>query len=111
MLKSVFSFRDFKRVWAGLAPDIALVCLCGNHDVGNRPTRASISHWTQSFGDDYLSFWANGSFNICLNNCLFSNPNGAPDLFDEQLHWLEQRLKYARDNDASHIFVFGHFPW
>lgn len=98
-------------MWAGLAPDIALVCLCGNHDVGNRPTRASISHWTQSFGDDYLSFWANGSFNICLNNCLFSNPSGAPDLFDEQLHWLEQRLRYARDNDATHIFVYGHFPW
>ncbi|KAL9186060.1 hypothetical protein ACHAXT_005298 [Thalassiosira profunda] len=103
--------KDFKRVWAGLNPDIALVCLCGNHDVGNKPTRASIKRWTSSFGDDYLSFWCNGTFNLCLNNCLFSNPTGATDLFDEQLEWMEERLQYARDNDATHIFVYGHFPW
>jgi hypothetical protein len=72
---------DFQRVWAGLHPDIVLVCLCGNNDVGNRPTWASIRHWTSSFGDDFLSFWVNGTFNLCLNNCLFSNPTGAPDLF------------------------------
>ena len=46
--------RDFKRVWAGLDQDIALVCLCGNHDVGNKPTRESIDHWTSQFGDDFL---------------------------------------------------------
>ncbi|KAL7534048.1 hypothetical protein ACHAXR_005601 [Thalassiosira sp. AJA248-18] len=103
--------KDFKRVWAGLDPDIALVCLCGNHDVGNRPTKASIEHWTSRFGDDYLSFWVNGTFNICLNNCLFSNPTGAPDLFEEQLQWMEDKLSYARENDATHIFVYGHFPW
>jgi hypothetical protein len=26
--------RDWKKVWAQLDPSIALVCLCGNHDVG-----------------------------------------------------------------------------
>jgi len=103
--------NDFKRVWSGLDDDIALVCLCGNHDVGNRPTRASINRWTSSFGDEYLSFWVNGTFNICLNNCLFSNPTGAPDLFEEQLQWMEEKLVYARENDATHIFVYGHFPW
>ncbi|KAL7525006.1 hypothetical protein ACHAWF_001169, partial [Thalassiosira exigua] len=49
--------KDFKRVWSSLDPDIALVCLCGNHDVGNRPTKESIDYWKTSFGDDYLSFW------------------------------------------------------
>ena len=58
-----------------------------------------------------LSFWANGTYNICLNNCLFSNPTGAPDLFEEQLQWMEERLIYGRENDATHIFVYGHFPW
>lgn len=102
---------DFKRVWANLDHDIALICLCGNHDVGNRPTKESIKHWTSKFGDDYLSFWVNGTFNICLNNCLFSNPSGAQDLFEEELAWMEDRLKYARANDATHIFIYGHFPW
>ena len=103
--------RDFKRVWSGLDADIALVCLCGNHDVGNKPTRESINRWSSSFGDDFLSFWVNGTFNICLNNCLFSNPSGAQDLFEEQLKWMEEKLIYARENDATHIFVYGHFPW
>ncbi|KAL7547685.1 hypothetical protein ACHAWF_010966 [Thalassiosira exigua] len=96
--------KDFKRVWSGLDPDIALVCLCGNHDVGNRPTRASINHWTSTFGEDFLSFWVNGTFNLCLNNCLFSNPTGAPDLFEEQLRWMEAKLAYARENDARYDY-------
>lgn len=58
-----------------------------------------------------ISFWANGTFNLCLNNCLFSNPTGAQDIFDEQLNWMEDRLAYAKANNATHIFVYGHFPW
>lgn len=58
-----------------------------------------------------LSFWANGTFNLCLNSCLFSNPSGAQELFDEQLRWMEDRLEYATSNNATHIFVYGHFPW
>lgn len=58
-----------------------------------------------------MSFWANGSFNICLNSCLFSNPNGAQELFDQQFSWMEEQLKYATENNATHIFVYGHFPW
>jgi serine/threonine-protein phosphatase CPPED1 len=104
-------FRDFKQVWSRVHPDIALVCLCGNHDVGNRPTPASIERFVSYFGDDYLSWWANGSFNIVVNTSLFADPTAAQALFDEQLQWLEDRLKHAQQNRASHIFVFGHHPW
>lgn len=103
--------KDFKRVWANLHPDIALVCLCGNHDVGNRPTKASIDRWTSSFGDDIFAFWVNGTYNIALNNCLFSDPTGAPDLYQEQLSWLEEKLAQGKAHNATHIFVYGHFPW
>ena len=103
--------KDFKRVWSKLDEDIALVCLCGNHDVGNRPTAQSIQNWTSAFGSDYLAFWVNGTYNIAMNNCLFSNPTGAPQLFNEQLEWLEQRLKYAQKREATQIFVYSHFPW
>lgn len=102
---------DFKKVWSKLHPDIALVCLCGNHDVGNRPTKNSIEKFQNAFGDDYLAFWANGTYNIVVNSCLFSNPTGAMDLYDEQVRWLEKRLKYADSMQAAHIFVFGHHPW
>lgn len=104
-------FRDFKQVWSQVHPDIALVCLCGNHDVGNRPTPASIDRFVSYFGDDYLSWWANGSFNVVVNTSLFADPTAAQARFDEQLRWLEGRIEYAQQNRASHIFVFGHHPW
>jgi len=103
--------RDWKKVWAQLDPSIALVCLCGNHDVGNRPTEASIDVFRESFGDEYLSFWANGTYNICINNVLFFDPTGAPKMFEEQLDWLQDRLEYATKEKAKQIFVFGHYPW
>jgi len=103
--------KDWKDVWSHLDEDIGLVCLCGNHDVGNRPTTQSIQTWTSAFGNDYLAFWVNGTYNIGLNNCVFSNPSGAMDLYEEQLAWLEGRLEYASAKNASQIFVYSHFPW
>ena len=84
---------------------VAMICLCGNHDVGNRPNQIS------TFRDDYLSFWCNKTFNIVLNTNLFSDPSDAKDLLNDQIRWLEQQLKYATENDASHIFCFRHHPW
>lgn len=102
---------DFKEVWNDLHEDLPLVCMCGNHDVGNRPNAASIERYTSEFGDDYLSFWANGSYNIVLNTSLFSDPSDAVELYDRQLEWIQDRLQYANDNGATHIFVFGHHAW
>jgi serine/threonine-protein phosphatase CPPED1 len=103
--------QDFQELWSSLHEDIALVCLCGNHDVGNRPTSSSIQRFQDAFGDDYLAFWACGSYNVVLNTCLFSNPDGAFELYEKQLNWLEERLKYAATEKAGIIFIFGHHPW
>jgi hypothetical protein len=32
-------------------------------------------------------------------------------LFQEELKWMEERLIYANANNATHIFIYGHFPW
>lgn len=104
-------FNDFQKVFSQIHPDIALVCLCGNHDIGNRPTAKSIETFKDAFGDEYLAFWANGTYNIVLNNVLFTNPEGASDIFHQQLDWLEEKLKYAAAHQASQIFVFSHHPW
>jgi serine/threonine-protein phosphatase CPPED1 len=106
-------YSDFQAVYDSVHPDIPLVCLCGNHDVGNRPTKASIARFASFFGDDILAFWANGTYNIVLNTALISDHSaeGAKDLFDEQLEWLTERLEYAKAKQASNIFVFGHHPW
>jgi len=103
--------NDFKQIFSQVDQTIPLVCLCGNHDVGNRPNKASIERYTNAFGDDYLAFWTNKTYNIVLNTNLFADPSEAQDLFDTQLIWLEQRLQYGQKHKANHIFVFGHHPW
>lgn len=103
--------QDFKDVFNEMHPDIALICVCGNHDIGNRPTPETISRFQKDFGDEYLAFWANGTYNIILNNVLFNNPDGAMDIFEDQLKWLEDRLQYANKFRAAQIFVYAHHPW
>lgn len=103
--------NDMKQIWSHLHPDIALICLCGNHDIGNRPTPQSIQKFKNNFGDDYLAFWVNGTYNVVLNSALFSDPTDAMLLYDQQLHWLELQLQYAHRYSARNIFVFSHHPW
>lgn len=104
-------FDDFQARAAKINSRIPLICLCGNHDVGNRPTPIDIQRFRARFGEDYLSFWVNGCFFICLNTNLYMDPNGAPDQFAEQAEWFERQLVIARGEGAHRIFVLGHHPW
>lgn len=36
---------DFRSIFSKIDPSIPLVCVCGNHDVGNVPNRKSIEKW------------------------------------------------------------------
>ena len=45
---------DFMKEFSKIDPSIPLVCVCGNHDIGNTPTRQSIQH----FKDKYVSQFA-----------------------------------------------------
>lgn len=51
---------DFKRIFNDLDFDIPLVCVCGNHDVGNTPTKETLNRYRSRYGDDYFSFWVGG---------------------------------------------------
>jgi serine/threonine-protein phosphatase CPPED1 len=114
-------FADFRRIWSKLKKSIPLLCLCGNHDVGNVPTPASIQRYSNEFGDDYYAFWCptsgdsgsgvGGTYCICLNTNLYSDNSMALALFERQHAWLEDCLKYARACEAHQIFLFGHHPW
>jgi len=52
--------RDFKAITSAIDPVVRLVCVCGNHDVGNTPTRESIAQYRSDFGKDFFSFWIKG---------------------------------------------------
>lgn len=101
---------QYKRDFSAIDEDIPLVCVCGNHDIGNRPTPKSIAIYKQNFGDDYFAFWVGGVCNIVLNSSVLKDPSGAPGILAAQHKWLDLQLAAARKAEAKHIFVFQHHP-
>lgn len=104
-------FNDFKRIWSQLNHDIPLLCLCGNHDVGNTPTIQSIQRYISEFGDDYYAFLYKTTYCICLNTNLYNDNSLAFELYETQHSWLQEQLQYAKNINAEQIFLFGHHPW
>jgi len=99
--------EDFMSVYSKLDSEIPLLCVCGNHDVGNQPTKESIGKYTDSFGDDYFSFWFQGVQFIALNSQYYENCSLTKDLAAEQDKWLEKQLA----KKSTHKVVFQHIPW
>ena len=56
-----------------LDPDIPAICVCGNHDIGNTPTRESVKHYVDKFGDDYFTFWVGGVKFIVINSQFYED--------------------------------------
>jgi len=103
--------RDYKEIMSRVNKSIPLVCLCGNHDVGNTPTLESIGNYTSNFGDDYFSFWVNGVKCIVLNLSLFSDSSGAEKYHEEQEKWLLNELQKSMNEKPTHLLIFQHQPW
>jgi len=61
-------------------PAIPLLCVCGNHDVGNRPTASSVEAFKKDFGDDYFVFWIDKMKGIVLNTNLYFDPSAVRDI-------------------------------
>ena len=103
--------KDFKEIYSKLSPDIPMICVCGNHDVGNSPTKESIENYKKSFGDDYFSFYKNGCCFIVLNSQFYEDSSNVPELYKEHEDWLEAELQSAREAGVAHIIIFQHIPW
>ena len=103
--------EDLKKVYSKLSPDIPMICVCGNHDVGNSPTKESIEKYRSSFGDDYFRFYKNGCAFIVLNSQFYEDASNVPDLYTDHESWLENVLLEARFHGVKHILVFQHIPW
>ena len=68
------------------------VCVCGNHDVGNRPTKDTIENYKNTFGDDYFSFWFGGVHFMVLNSQLYEDCSLVEDIAIAQNKWLGKIL-------------------
>jgi len=102
--------RAFKKTFAHLHPDIKLICVCGNHDVGDRPTTKTIDSYRKDFGDDYFSFWVGGVKFVTLNSQYFLDDSEVKAYREEQDRWLDEVLRKNESENWKHLIGFQHVP-
>mmetsp|Transcript_10769 Transcript_10769/g.14983 ORF Transcript_10769/g.14983 Transcript_10769/m.14983 type:complete len:381 (-) Transcript_10769:2-1144(-) len=90
--------------------DIPLVCVCGNHDVGNQPNRASIERYKKKFGTDFFTFWVGGVKCIVINSSLYKDDSKAKSLAKRHHQWFMKELKRCEAENPRHTLVFAHIP-
>jgi len=102
--------RDFKEALDLVSPDISLICMCGNHDVGNRPNGKTIRRYTDNFGDDYFVFWCHGVRCLVLNSQLWKDDTECTDLREAMDRWLDNTLAAEEGVEPPRTLVFSHTP-
>jgi len=100
--------RDFKEACSRVDPKIPLVCVCGNHDIGNRPNAQTIDGYRGDFGDDHFTFWIKGVKCIVLNSQLWKDDSDAHDLRTAHDAWLHAELDAEDTRRARHVILFSH---
>ena len=107
--------EDFKNIFSKVSPLIKLVCLCGNHDVGEKPSEADVAVFNSSFSADYFYFWYGGVKFISMNSQLYKCDDNAKELALEQDKWFDAQLKGVRvgvpeSSPDRRCCVFSHIP-
>ena len=103
--------QQFKTDFSQVSKEIPLVCVCGNHDIGNSPDPVLISSYRKHFGDDYFGFWVGGVRCLVLNSSVIKDSTSAPSVLAQQEKWFNTMLRNAQQAQAQHILVFQHHPW
>ena len=99
------SFTDFKKIKDGLT--MPCYCAAGNHDVGNKPTPASLKRYRKVIGKDYYSFEHRGYTFVFTNTQLWKAP--VKDESEKHNAWVIQKLKEAKKKHSP-VFVVAHYP-
>lgn len=84
--------QDFKEVMGTIDEDIPLLCVCGNHDIGNRPNALTIAKYKEDFGDDYFSFWCHGVKCLVVNSQLWKDDSDSLEFRKAMDCWLSGEL-------------------
>jgi hypothetical protein len=89
-------YEDFVRCMEDLDPEIKLIVICGNHDVGDVPTARTMDIYGNEFGPDFFSFWMGGVKFSVLNSQYFRCPEALPMSSFMQNEFLEKDMKDAQ---------------
>jgi len=100
----------YKKIYSKLDKNIPLVCVCGNHDVGNKPTTKTIQLYKEEFGDDYFSFWCGGVKFIVLNSQIIQGLETSNALSIAHEKWVDEVFEMKHENEPMHSVVMCHIP-
>ena len=103
-------FQELIRVSRLLNEDIKLYWVAGNHDVGDKPTRAGLAQYKEQFGEYNYSFQEENCYFIVLNSSICYDPGSVPDEWDILISFLEKELQIAASAQQSHNIIFMHHP-
>ncbi len=91
-------YQSFVQVLKELDPKIKLVCVCGNHDIGNTPDKDTLKIYREQFGQDYFAFWVGGVKFVVLNSQYTQKPEALPEETEKQNRFIEN----INDPSAMH---------
>ena len=103
-------FQELIRISRLLNEDIKLYWVAGNHDVGDKPTRAGLAQYKEQFGEYNYSFQQENCYFIVLNSSICYDPGSVPDEWDILISFLEKELQIAASAQQSHKIIFMHHP-
>lgn len=108
--KRIQELAAFKSIYSKLDEAIPLVCVCGNHDVGNKPTEKTTQLYKEEFGDDYLSFWCGGVKFTVLNSQIVQGLSPSDELSIAHEKWADEEFEMKHENEPVHSVVMCHIP-
>jgi len=108
--KRIQELAAFKGIYSKLDETIPLVCVCGNHDVGNKPTEKTTQLYKEEFGDDYLSFWSGGVKFMVLNSQIVQGLSPSDELSIAHEKWADKEFERKHENEPVHSVVMCHIP-
>lgn len=103
-------FQELIRISRLLNQDIKLYWVAGNHDVGDKPTRAGLAQYKEQFGEYNYSFQEENCYFIVLNSSICYDPGSVPDEWDILISFLEKELQIAASVQQRHKIIFMHHP-
>ena len=103
-------FQELIRISRLLNEDIKLYWVAGNHDVGDKPTQASLNKYKEQFGEYNYSFQEENCYFIVLNSSICYDPSSVPDEWDSLISFLEKELRIAASSQQRHKIIFMHHP-
>jgi len=107
---------SFKRVFSRVDESIPLLCVCGNHDIGDRPNSKTLNIYKKRWGDDYYSFWFGAVKFLVINTQVYKalekEPYAEDLLMMRKAHdeWLDKELKATEEENPAHLVILSHIP-